>query len=83
MNEWIFNALMEALDAARHWELRYVLRPSDASRYISIGESTLRRLYHDGKIPGVKFTDSDRGALGFRRRDLEAFIDSRVTSASS
>lgn len=78
MNEYVFNALMEALDAARHWEMRYVLRPAEAARHIGVSESTLRRLYQDGKLPCVKFTDVKGGALGFRRKDLEEFVDSRA-----
>jgi excisionase family DNA binding protein len=78
MNDYIFNALMEALDVARHWELRYVLRADEAARYIGIGTSTLRELQRVGAIPFVKMTDHPRGAVGFRRKDLEAYVDNRV-----
>ncbi|MFC1595591.1 helix-turn-helix transcriptional regulator [Gemmatimonadota bacterium] len=82
MNRYVFDALMEALDAARHWDLRYVMRPADAARYIGLSEATIRTLHSMGKLPGVKLTDHPRGALGFRRQDLEEYVDNRVTQIS-
>jgi arginine repressor len=50
-----------------------------AARFLHVSQATLSRWMKD-RIgpPVVKLTDGDRGRVLYRRRDLEAFVESRT-----
>lgn len=50
-----------------------------AARFLHVSQATLSRWMKDRIGPAVvKLTDGDRGRVLYRRRDLEAFVESRT-----
>lgn len=59
-------------------DLPPVLNTEEAAGYLRIHPRTLTRMARDGEIPGLQIGRHWR----FRRGDLDAWVDSKVSSAA-
>jgi excisionase family DNA binding protein len=59
-------------------DLPPVLNTEEAASYLRIHPRTLTRMARDGEIPGLQIGRHWR----FRRADLDAWVDSKVSSAA-